>query len=186
LDAEAGLSPEQLHELKLAQERAGGIRSAAKVATFNAWTLGVLAVLSALFGLTSVPTLALAAGMGWVARNEWRGRGLLLSFDPAGPTLLTRNQIGLLVLAVAYCAWRLAIVYFRPNPEWDQLQELLDLAPGSIRDLMATGYAVAILAAGLFVGLNARYYARRSPMIEAYLSETPAWVVEVQRASTPG
>jgi hypothetical protein len=185
VDADAGLSPEQLQELKAARERAGGIRAAGRVAAFNAWTLGILAGITALFGLTSIPMLALAAGMGWVARNEWHGRALLLRFDPSGPTLLTRNQLGLLVLAVVYCTWRLAVIYLQPNAEWDQLQELLDLEPGSIRDVMATGYAAAIVLAGLFVGLNARYYARRGPMMTDYLRQTPTWAVEILRASSP-
>ena len=53
----------------------------------------------------------------------------------------------------------------------------------SLQDLTAAGYGAAILLTVLFVGVNARYYARRALMLEKYLAETPAWVVELQRSA---
>ena len=35
----------------------------------------------------------------------------------------------------------------------------------------------------VFQGLNARYYFRRIATIERYLSETPDWVLELQRSA---
>jgi len=183
MDADPTLTPEQRAALEDARERAKGIVSAAKVAGFNGWTVGILAALTVLFGLTSPVLLALGVGMGVVAHNELRGRQFLRAFDPRGPRFLTRNQLGFMALVVAYCAWSLVRTYTHPDPQWAQLQELAGLEAGFIRDFVVAAYGAAILLTVLFVGLNARYYARRISMLERYLAETPAWVVEMQRSA---
>jgi len=184
MDSAPHLTPEQLQALDEARARAKAILKAAKVAGFNGWTIGILAAVTAVFGLTSPLLLALALGMGVVARNELRGRALLRAFQPAGPVLLTRNQLWFMALIVAYCAWSLLRVYTHPDPQWAELQELAGLAPDFVRDLYVAGYAAALLLTVLFVGLNARYYARRKAMLEEYLAATPAWVVELQRTAS--
>jgi hypothetical protein len=183
MDSDPRLTPEQVQALQEARSRAKGILKAAKVAGFNGWTIGILAVLTALFGLTSPLLLGLAVGMGVVARNEFRGRSLLRSLEPAGPELLTRNQLGFMALVVAYCAWSLVRAYTNPDPEWAQLQDLVGLDAGFVRDLVVAGYAAAILLTIVFVGLNARYYHRRKAMLAEYLASTPSWVVELQRTA---
>jgi len=184
MDSDPNLTPEQRAALKDARERAKGILSAAKVAAFNGWTVGIFAVLTVLFGLTSPLLLALGAGLGIVARNELRGRTLLRSFDPRGPRLLVRNQLGFMALVVAYCAWSLLGTYTHPDPQWALLEELAGLETGLIQDLAGAGYGAAILLTVLLVGLNARYYARRIAMLDAYLSDTPPWVLELQRSAS--
>lgn len=186
MDPDPTLTPEQLSALEDARERAKGILSAAKVAAFNGWTIGIFAALTVLLGLTSPLLLALGAGMGVVARNEFRGRSLLRAFDAQGPRLLARNQFGFMALVVAYCTWSLLRTYTNPDPQWAQLQELAGLEAGYIQGLAAWGYGAAILLTVLFTGLNARYYARRTAMLERYLEETPTWVVQVQRSSWAG
>jgi len=186
MDADPTLTPEQLATLRDAGERAKGILSAAKVAAFNGWTIAIFAGLTVLFGLTSPLLLALGAGMGVVARNEFRGRSLLRAFDARGPRLLTRNQLGFMALVVAYCGWSLVRTYTHPDPQWAELQELAGFEAGYIQDLVAAAYGAAILLTVLFVGLNARYYARRIAMVEKYVADTPAWVLELQRSAWVG
>lgn len=183
MDADPTLTPERRAALEDARQRAKGIVSAARVAAFNGWTVGAFAALTLLFGFTSPVLIALGIGMGIVARNELRGRRLLRAFDPQGPRLLVRNQLGFMALVVAYCTWSLVFIYTHPDPEWAQLQELAGFDAGFMQDLFAAGYGAAILLTVLFVGLNARYYARRTAMLERYLAETPAWVVEMQRTA---
>ncbi len=184
MDADPTLTPEQLSALRDARARAKGILSAAKVAGFNGWTIGIFAGLTILFGLGSPLLLALGAGMALVARNEFRGRSLLRAFEVRGPRLLVGNQLGFMALVVAYCTWSLVRTYARPDPQWAQLQDLAGLETDFIQDLVVGAYAAAILLTVLFVGLNARYYARRAPMLERYLAETPPWVVELQRSAS--
>jgi hypothetical protein len=186
MDTDPSLTPEQLAALQDARERAKGILAAGKVAAFNGWTIGIFAGLTVLFGITSPVLLALGVGMGVVARNELHGRALLRAFDPRGPRLLTRNQLGFMGLVVAYCAWSLVRTYTHPDPQWAELQDLAGFDAGFMQDLFAGAYGAAILLTVLFVGLNARYYARRASMLEKYLAETPAWVVELQRSASVG
>jgi len=177
------LSPEQTKALDEARVRAKGILGAAKVANFNGWSVAVFAVLTLLFGLGSPVLLLLALGMGVVARNELRGRDLVRRFDPAGPTLLTKNQLGFMGLIVAYCAWSLFRTVTDPDPQWAVLEELAGLEASYVRDMVVAGYLAAILLTVLLVGINARYYHRRRAMLEEYLAQTPDWVVELQRAA---
>ena len=183
MDADPHLTPEQLQALADARERAKGIFAAAKVAAFNGWSLAVFAVLTILFGLTSPILLALGIGLGMLARNELRGRDALRALDPEAPTRLVRNQMGLMALAVAYCSWSLYRTRFRPERTWEELETLAGLNPGYIQGLTSAGYAVAILATVLLVGLNARYYHRRKAMLAAYLDETPDWVVTLLKVT---
>jgi hypothetical protein len=187
MDADPTLSPEQLRTLGDARERAKGILAAARVATFNGWTVSVFAVLTVLSGLVggfSPLLLVLGGGMAVVARNEFRGRLLLRRLDPQGPALLTRNQLGFMALVVAYCAWSLFRAVTNPDPQWVVLQELAGLEEGYIQDLVTTGYLTGILLTVLFVGLNARYYHRRAAMLARYLADTPDWVVALQRSAS--
>ncbi len=183
METELRLTPEQVQTLQEARTRAKGILKAAKVAGFNGWTIGILAALTALFGLGSPVLLVLAVGMGVVARNEFRGRTLLRALDRAGPRLLARNQLGFMAFIVAYCVWSLVGAYTHPDADWALLQDLMGLEAGFVRDLVVTGYTAAILLTVLLVGLNARFYHRRSAMLAEYLASTPGWVVDLQRAA---
>lgn len=184
MDAQPHLTPEQVQALQEARERAKPILSAARVAGFNGWSVAVFAGLTLLFGLGSPALMLLAVGMAVVARNELRGRDLLRRLDPAGPDLLTRNQLGFMALLVAYCGWSLLGALTDPDPQWAVLEELLGLEPAYIQDLTAAGYLAAILLTVLLVGLNARFYHRRRALLGGYLAATPAWVVEMQRAAS--
>ena len=56
---------------------------------------------------------------------------------------------------------------------------------GSINDLYKTItiaiYGGLIAATLIFQGINALYYFTRRKHVEAYVSETPEWVVDLQR-----
>jgi len=185
LSSDPTLSPEQHRTLDEARTRARKILSATKVAAFNAWTIGAFAVATILFGFGNPAVLALGAGMAVVARNEFRGRAMLRRFEPAGARLLGRNQLGFMGLIVAYCLWSMYRVQTAPpDPEMQQLQDLAGVGADLIRQLSLVLYGCAIAATGLFQGLNARYYFKRVGMVAAYLSETPAWVVDLQRSAT--
>lgn len=185
MSSDPTLSAEQRRTLEEARARAGKILSATKVAAFNAWTIGAFAVLTILFGLRSPAVLILGVGMGVVARNEFRGRTMLRRFEATGARLLGRNQLGLMGLIVAYCLWSIYRVQTAPpDPEMQQLEDLAGVGADLIRQLSLALYACVIVATGLLQGLNARYYFRRTGMVETYLSETPTWVVDLQRSAT--
>ena len=181
-DANEGpLSSEQREELTTATERAGKLLGAGKVASFNGWTLGVIGAVSLLFGLFSLTSLIAGACLLAVAWNEFRGRDMLRAFDPQGPDLLWKNQVGLMSLVIAYCAWSMYKTVAYPSSEAAQLEELAGLPADFISDMTLSVYGMAILLTLLFQGLNARYYFARVRMLAEYLRETPDWIVDLQR-----
>jgi len=178
------LSPEQRRELEDAGERARKILMAGRVASFNGWTIGIFAALSFLFGLGSPGVMLVSLALGAIAWNEFRGRALLRRLDPSAGRLLGRNQLGLMALIVAYCLWSIwRTKVGPPDPEMEQLQDLIGVGSDLIEQLTVVLYVSVIAATAIFQGLNARYYFRRVAMTEAYLSETPHWVVDLQRSA---
>lgn len=177
------LSPEEREELARASERSRKLMGATKVAAFNAWTFAIFAGLSILFGLVDRSLVGLAVGIALaiIARNEFRGRALLQDYRPEGPRLLTRNALWLMALIVLYCLWAIHGATSTPNPSYAQLEEAAGLDQGYISRITAFAYAAVIVLTVLLQGLMARYYHRRTGMVQEHLTETPAWVVEIQR-----
>ena len=178
------LSPEQKEALEDARKRAAEFLGAAKVATFNGWSIGALAAVTIPFGITSLTALVLGLGMALVARNEFKGRGMLRRIDPEGARLLGRNQVGFLGLIIAYCLWSIYRAYAHPDLEIQQQLDLLGVTQDTVRSLTVLVYVGVIAATLIFQGLNARYYFARVKKVEAYLRRTPGWIVELQRTVT--
>jgi hypothetical protein len=181
---ESPLSAEQLAAFADATERSRKILAAARVATFNGWTFGISAAVSALFALGSFTAFVLAIGLGIVTWNEFRGRTLLRRFDPDGARLLGRNQLGLMALIVLYCLWSIHVS--RTTPMAAQFEDL-EVALGDMSEVVAqltlAVYGGVIAGTVLFQGLNAKYYFARVGMIEAYRRETPEWVLKLQESA---
>ena len=186
MDARETLSPERKEALEDARKRAAGFLGAAKVAAFNGWTLGVFAALTIPLAIQSLSLTALLLGVGMavVARNEFKGRGMLRRIDPAGPRFLGRNQVGLMGLVIAYCLWGIYGAYAHPDLQFQQLFDLVGVPPATVRSLTVMVYVGLIGATLIFQGLNALYYFARVKRVEAYLRRTPEWVVELQRTVT--
>ncbi len=187
------LSDSHQKALRAASLRAEPIRRAARVATFNAWTSAILAGLSAPFALFSVAGAAVFVALALVAWNEFRGRRRLLAYDPTGPTLLGWNQLGLLAVISLYCLWALCTNLWGPSSIASQLEASPELtaAIGSTDGLEALDRTVAIAFYGsvialsaIFQGASAAYYFSRRKYVETYVRETPAWVIDLERATT--
>ena len=183
------LSPEQQEELALANARAQKILAATKVATFNGWTIGAFAAITLLFALFSLlfgfslTALVVGVGMAIVARNEFRGRGLLRRFDAHGPQLLGRNQVGFMTLIIGYCVWSIYSALTHPIPQLEEVEAALVLPEDFITNFAVAVYSVVIVLTLVFQGLNARYYFARIKLVQGYLEETPAWIIDLQRAT---
>ncbi|MCZ6758977.1 MAG: hypothetical protein O7D29_01175 [Gemmatimonadetes bacterium] len=178
------LSPQQQEELTRANERAKKVLSATKVATFNGWTIGIFAAITLLFALFSVTALVVGAGMAIVAWNEFRGRTLLRRFDPHGPRLLGRNQLGFMGLLIGYGLWGIFRTLTNPIPQLEELEAVVGPVGDLVTDLVVVVYGGVILLSLIFPGLNARYYFARIRLVRGYLDETPAWIIDVQRSSS--
>ncbi len=176
-----------------ARDRAEPIRRASRVATFNAWTTAILAMLSAPFALFSVAGMLVFAALALVAWNEFRGRRRLLAFDPAGATILGWNQLGLLGMITLYCAWALYSNLWGGGSIEAQLKANPQLGPavGSVqgfddlyRSIVIVLYGSVIVLSAIFQGGNALYYFSRRKYVEAYVRETPQWVVDLRQATS--
>ncbi len=191
MTGDAPLTLEQRLELSEANERARKVLGAVKVATFNGWTIGIFAaigllfgILSLLFGSFSATALVMGVGMGLVARNEFRGRKLLRRFDPLGPRLLGRNQLGFMGLIIVYCLWSMYQTTSNPMTEIPGLEAIAESYGDLITKLTLAVYGVVIFVTALVQGLNARYYFARTQRVEDYVRETPGWIVEIQRSTS--
>lgn len=165
-------------------ERAGSFLGAAKVAAFNGWTIGFFAVVSILFGLFSMTSLMVGVGLAVVARNEFAGRDRIRAFDPSGPELLWRNQVGFMALIVAYCVWSIYRTVAVSDPQMSELVELLGEGTDElVQSLTLTVYGTVIVVTGIFQGLNARYYFARVARLRDYIRDTPEWILDLQRST---
>ena len=192
--AECPPTPEQMQAMTLAKRRAKKLRSAARLAQVNGGLLGIFSGLSglfvageALFGEFDWLGAIMCVGLGILAWNELRGRRELLRFNLKAPALLGWNQLALLILIVAYAAWMMGKTVFGPNP-YDQAMQAEPMSVqvlGNISSLYKTLsvllYGALIVGTLIFQGLTSRYYFTRAPLLRAYLAETPAWVIELQR-----
>lgn len=184
----------ELHHRALAAARKRGepVLRAGRVATFNAWTTAVLAGLSAPFALFSLAGLVVFVGLSLVAWNEFRGRRRLLDYDPAGATILGWNQLGLLALITLYCVWAIYSnlwgsqsidAQLNANPELRAAFGSLDGLGQLLKPIVLAFYGIVIALSALFQGGNALYYFTRRKYVAKYAEETPAWVIDLQRAA---
>ncbi|MGI8978435.1 MAG: hypothetical protein ACR2FY_04350 [Pirellulaceae bacterium] len=186
------LSAEHHQQIASAHARGAKIRSAARVAAFNGWVTGAFALLSLPFAPFSVAGFLVAVGLCVVTYNEFRGKRLLLAFDPKAATLLGWNQVGFLGLIIVYSLWMIVEGLTGPGPLSKELEQYPELqqALGSQEEfqrfyqlIIVAIYGTVIALSAVFQGLNALYYFTRSRHILAYLRETPGWIVEMQRAT---
>ncbi len=184
------LTHECRQELALANGRAKKIRKASGVAAFNGWVTGFFAATSAPFALFSIPGFLVTVGLTLVAYNEFQGRKRLLQFDPSSSSLLGWNQVGFLMLITVYSLWMIFTGLTSAGPFSAELAAKPELAGalGSLdqfddlyKFLVVALYGMVIVLSVVFQGLNALYYFSRRKHVEAYVRETPEWVLDVRR-----
>jgi hypothetical protein len=180
-----------LQQLDLAHQRARKIRRAVQVALFNGWTVGVFAVISLLSGILSLTGLVLGGALAIVAYNEFNGAKLLRRLDLRAPRRLAWNQLGLCCVIIAYSVWGLYTGLSGPSPYGSALPAAGQAAPilKSIEHLQTTitlaVYGSLIFGSIILQGGTAWYYLTRTRHIQAYASQTPQWVIDLQRAADP-
>jgi hypothetical protein len=188
-----------MQAVTLAYQRAKKLRSAAGVAMFNGIWLGVFSGLSLLFvvgeaifgGFDGIGVI-MCLGLGLLAWNELRGRKLLLLYHPKSTAVLGWNQVALLGLIVGYAAWMMGVAAFGTNPYEEVMRsepmaaQVLGDVGGLYKMLSLILYGGLIVGSVIFQGLNSLYYFTRAKLLRAYLAETPAWVVELQRQQAAG
>ncbi len=170
--------------LRAAADRRKPIDRAAGWAHFSAWGLVVMGVLSlpGMFG--SLGSFLLVVGLGVTATLEFRGRAALRRLEPAGATLLARNQLLLGAVIGVYCALNV-LASLRGEGRYDQilestpeLENVLGGMSAMIQQLMIFFYGVVAVVGVGFQLLSWRFHNARVAMVETHLALTPAWVLE--------
>ena len=90
-----------------------------------------------------------------------------------------------MVLLIAYCLWNLVRTP-APISGLAELEEVLGPVEDLARTLAFFVYGSVIVLTAVFQGLMARYYFARVGMMEAYLEDTPRWIVDLQRMGLEG
>jgi hypothetical protein len=138
-------------------------------------------------GLISLTSLVIGAGLLAFAWNEFRGRALLQKLDLDGPRILAWNQIGLAGGVFVYCAWSAYGVWANQGEELALLEVALGVSAEDVVRLTILAYAMVFVVTGLVLAVTARYHFVRGRRLEQYLTETPGWIVDVQRSmARPG
>ncbi len=173
-------SPEQQATLDEARERRRIFSRTERIATLNLWTIGLFGGLTVLWGLVSGGSgLLVGVALLAVAWNERRGRDRLRALDLRGPLILGRNQLVLAGVVGVYCLWAIRRTRMAPDPSMQQLEELAGIPTDLVADLTAAVYGVVLVVVGVIQLLLARYHFRRGPMLAAFRSTTPTWVIDL-------
>jgi hypothetical protein len=174
--------------VKLARKRLRKVRRAAGVALFNGWSIGVFAVFSLAIGLFSLTSLLIGAALALVAYNEFVGAKMLRKLDTRAPWRLALGQLGLCAVLITYSLWSIYSLQVGPNPYEAALAAggQATAIVGSIEQFqkMVTFavYGGLIIGSIVFQGGTGWYYVTRTKHMRAYLSETPAWILALERA----
>lgn len=171
------------------------VRRATTVAYTDAWISAVFAGCGILSGCFGIDNLLIGLAMGFVAFNSFRGARGLKNLDLQAPGKLALNQLMLaafLTLYFAYQLWgistgksALAQALSGSGGDYKDLGDM-GASLNQVQDLVTRGMyiAYASLIAGTVIvqGLTALYYAGRKKYLQAYIEQTPRWVIDLQRA----
>jgi hypothetical protein len=126
--------------------------------------------------------------MAVVSYFEFHGAGELKRLRLHAPRRLAMNQIAFGVLLFLYAAASLWTSLHAPSELLAQagsdpeLQQLLAPFEDLGRQIAVAVYGSMMAVAVVGPGLTAWYYASRAKHLQAYLRDTPPWLLELQRA----
>jgi len=155
---------------------------------------GIAAVCSAPFAMFSLSGFLVLVGLSVISYNEFRGRQRLLKFEGEAAAFLGWNQLGFLVMILLYSTWMLVAgltgegvfaAELKAKPElgvaFDSVEEIDQL----YKIAVVAFYGTTIVLSILFQGLNALYYFTRQKLVYTFVQNTPDWVLDLQRLTSP-
>jgi hypothetical protein len=181
-------SPQHLEQIAAAKKRGKPITRCVSVATGSAWTIALFGALTVVTSIGSLVGMLLGAGMCVLSHFEFKGAREIKRLDAGAPKRLARNQLILGAAILLYSGVSLFSSLTQPSELERELgkEAAGSSMVGSIGEMEKTAYialyGTMIVAAILGCGGTALYYARRKQYIEAYLRETPQWIIELQKA----
>jgi hypothetical protein len=186
--APPALTQQHLSELATARSEFRPIRRAISIARFDAWCIGIFAVITLLFGLGSASSILMGGIMLAVATVEMRGARRLGRLDAQATTMLAANQLALATLLVLYAVWciwgelRGTGSLMSLSGDDAQLAQMLKPFEHLTRLLAIVSYAVLIIVAVVAQGGLAVFYHSRRPRILSYQRSTPGWIISLHQA----
>jgi hypothetical protein len=190
----AVLTPEQLSEIARAKQRGVKLQRAVRVATTDAWITAIFAVGAILTSCGGIDQLAIGIALAWVAFTSFRGVAGLKRFDRSAPGRLAFNQVFLASAIILYAAYELWLVStgksallqaLAGNTSYGDLGDMgqtADNLRGLVVWALKLTYVLLIFGTIVGQGLTALYYRSRRQILDAYLEQTPQWVVDLQKA----
>ena len=177
-----------LEQIAAARKLGVKIRRAVGVATFSGWTTAVFAMLTLFMGFTSLYGFLLGAGMAFVSLFEFRGASEIKRLDRTAPRRLAINQLAFGAMLFAYSGISLWSMVHDPSEITKLLgesgadRETQQMVSDLARTFVFAIYGGVMIAAILGPGLTAVYYYTRLKYIDAYVKQTPQWILDLQRA----
>ena len=109
--------------------------------------------------------------------------------DPRGPTVLGFNQLFLASAITLYAAWNIYRCLAHPKAILSELDMEALTQFGITEKTVALWavifYSAVIAATWITQGLTALYYFSRRKHLDAYITSTPQWIHDLQRAQQP-
>jgi hypothetical protein len=182
------LSQENLRELETARQSLRKVARAVSVARFDGWTMAIFAGLTLLMGITDITNIVLAVALGTVAYVELTGAAKLRRLDPSAVPMLGFNQFGLAGLLTLYALWRIHVelngggfisgMVAQDPADAQVLGPWMNLGRSVVFAFYGSLIAVAVLGMG---GMAWFYFSRRKHL-DAYLTNTPQWIIAMQKS----
>ena len=172
-------------QLAAAQAAWRPVGRAVRYARFDAWTLAACGVLSLPCMGVDAAGVVVAILLCAIAYVEFRGAARLRRLDPTAPRLLAVNQLVLAGAVFLYCLWNLYLTSENRGLIGVLMSQGLDQSGpemvASARTILYAMYAgLAVIGPGATLGA-AWFYSSRTAHLNAYLANTPAWIVGMQR-----
>ena len=186
---QAPLSAHHLGQLDESRRRRKKIDRALVVAGFNAWTIAVFAALSLPLMLFDLKGGCVGIGLALIAYREFLGRHKLKQLEPRAPWHLGWNQVAMCGLLTLYCGWQIIGALTGPGQYADSIEATPELAStlepiDELITMVTLAIYFTILTCGLIMqGSLSLYYFTRAKPLNDYLSQTPGWIIELQRRS---
>ncbi|MCG8508395.1 MAG: hypothetical protein MI741_04125 [Rhodospirillales bacterium] len=179
------LTQQQQQQFAAASKAGRKLSGAARMAAFNGYSMLVAAALCAPLVFMDLTNGVVACVLGVLGYIEVRGGKRLKRLDATAARTLAWNQVALLGAILMYCAWRIYAAYTTPGlvdqyPELAQMGMEIDQLQRMFTWML---YGTVAIAGAIYQGVCAWLYLRAGRRIQSYLTQTPRWIIQLQRAA---
>jgi len=183
------LTPEQLEAIQIADRRWKKLKRAQLTAKIDGGVTAAFAAVCLMAFCLGWENIVLGVLFAIIAFNSFRYAARLKNADLSAPTSLAMNQIYLAGIIILYALFELHQGLTGQGQLSSQLGGQDAGMPGLGVDIAGIEklvykllYGGLILGTVLAQGGTAIYYFTRRKHLQAYLEQTPQWVVDLQRA----